>query len=169
MCIRDRLADILKVQADDIPERVQTLTQRLREMEKNLQAIRGQQLQAQAGQLAGSAELVGGVRLLAHDVGDGVSANDVRTLATDLRGRLGDADPSVVVLTGEADGRVSLVVATNAPAREQGFKAGALLKDAAAAMGGRGGGKEDLAQGGGGEPGRQTEALAAVRTAIQDR
>ncbi len=164
-----QLADILKVQADDIPERVQTLTQRLREMEKNLQAIRGQQLQAQAGQLAGSAELVGGVRLLAHDVGDGVSANDVRTLATDLRGRLGDADPSVVVLTGEADGRVSLVVATNAPAREQGFKAGALLKDAAAAMGGRGGGKEDLAQGGGGEPGRQTEALAAVRTAIQDR
>lgn len=164
-----QLAEILKVNSDDIPERVRSLTQRIKEMEKNLHAMRGRELQAQAGTLVASAELIDGVRVLAHHVGEGVGANDVRTLVMDVRARLGEAEPAVVALTGEADGRVAIVVATNGAARERGFSAGALLKDAAAAMGGRGGGKSDLAQGGGAEAGREDAALASVRSAVKGK
>ncbi|MDO5644927.1 MAG: alanine--tRNA ligase [Dermabacter sp.] len=163
-----QLSEILKVSGEDIPERVRALTQRVKDMEKSLQAMRGQQLQAQAGALVDQAVDVAGTRVLVHDAGDGVSANDLRQLVTDLRTRLGDAAPSLVAVTGEADGRVSLVVATNAPAREIGLKAGAILRDAAQAMGGRGGGKDDLAQGGGGTPGAQVDALGVVRRAAAE-
>lgn len=164
-----QLAEILKVGAEDIPERVQALTKRVKEMEKNLQQMRGQQLQAQAGSLVEAAVLVSGVRVLVHDAGEGVAAGDLRTLATDLRARLGESEASVVALAGESDGRAALVVATNAAAREAGIKAGVLLRDAAAAMNGRGGGKDDLAQGGGGEPGLVSAALDTITTALRGR
>ncbi|SHV74238.1 Alanyl-tRNA synthetase [Mycobacteroides abscessus subsp. abscessus] len=164
-----QLAEILKVGADDIPERVQALTKRVKEMEKNLQQMRGQQLQAQASSLVESAAVVSGVRVLVHDAGEGVAAGDLRTLATDLRARLGEAEASVVALAGESDGRAALVVATNAAAREAGLKAGTLLRDAAAVMNGRGGGKDDLAQGGGGEPALVSAALQSITTALRDR
>ena len=135
-------------------------------MEKNLQAMRGQQLQAEAAKLVETASDVNGVRLIAHHAGDGVTGGDIRTLVNDLRSRLGESAPVVVAVTGEADGKVAMVVATNASAREQGIAAGALLKDAAQAMGGRGGGKPDLAQGGGGEPSRAAAALDSVRGAL---
>lgn len=164
-----QLAEILKVSADDIPGRVQALTKRVKEMEKNLQQMRGQQLQAEAGKLVESAASVAGVRVIAHDAGEGVAAGDLRTLATDLRARLGEAEPSVVALAGESDSRAALVVATNAAAREAGIKAGALLRDAAAAMNGRGGGKDDLAQGGGGEPSLVPAALETITAALRAR
>lgn len=164
-----QLAEILKVSTDDIPGRVQALTKRVKEMEKNLQQMRGQQLQAEAGKLVKSAAPVGGVRVIAHDAGEGVAAGDLRTLATDLRARLGEAEPSVVALAGESDSRAALVVATNAAAREAGIKAGALLRDAAAAMNGRGGGKDDLAQGGGGEPSLVPVALETITAALRAR
>lgn len=161
-----QLSEILKVGSDDIPERVRTLTQRVKDMEKQVAALRGAQLQAQAGELAGSARETGGVRLLVHDAGEGIAAGDLRTLVTDLRARLGEDAPSVVAVTGSADGKAALVVATNASAREKGLRAGALLRAGAEAMGGRGGGKDDLAQGGGGDSARTAEALDAVAAAV---
>ena len=109
------------------------------------------------------------MRVIAHDAGEGVAAGDLRTLATDLRARLGESEPSVVALAGESDSRAALVVATNAAAREAGIKAGALLRDAAAAMNGRGGGKDDLAQGGGGEPSLVPVALETITAALRAR
>jgi alanyl-tRNA synthetase len=58
-------------------------------------------------------------------------------------------------------------VATNTAAREAGLKAGSLLRTGVSAMGGKGGGKDDMAQGGGGDPTRTGEALAALRSAIE--
>ena len=164
-----QLAEILKVSTDDIPGRVQALTKRVKEMEKNLQQMRGQQLQAEAGKLVESAAPVGGVRVIAHDAGEGVAAGDLRILASDLRACLGESAPRVVVLAGESDSRAALVVATNAAAREAGIKAGALLRDAAAAMNGRGGGKDDLAQGGGGELSLVPVALETITAALRAR
>ena len=161
-----QLAELMNVSSDQLPERVRSLTQRVKDMEKQLAAMRGAQLQAQAGELVARASDVQGVTLLAHDAGDGIDAGDLRTLVTDLRARLGEDAPSVVAVTGSSDGRTALVIATNASARERGVKAGALLKQAAAAMGGRGGGKDDLAQGGGGEPSRANDALESVRAAV---
>lgn len=161
-----QLAEILRVNSDDIPERVRSLTQRVKDMEKQLAAMRAADLQARAGQIAAQAQDVAGVRLLVHDAGEGVAAGDLRMLVTDLRARLGEDSPAVVAVTGSADGRAALVVATNASARERGLKAGALLRVGAEAMGGRGGGKDDLAQGGGGDSARTAQALDAVRAAV---
>ncbi|WP_299305332.1 alanine--tRNA ligase [uncultured Brachybacterium sp.] len=163
-----QLSELLKVgAAEELPERVRSLTQRMKDMEKQLAALRGQQLQAEAGRLVDSTIEVAGVRVLTHDAGEGVDAGDLRTLALDLRTRLGEDAPVTVAVAGHESGRAALVIATNAAARERGLAAGALLRIAAEAMGGRGGGKPDMAQGGGGEPSRVPAALAAVHTAIE--
>ena len=163
-----QLSEMLKVgAAEELPERVRSLTQRMKDMEKQLAALRGQQLQAEAGKLVETATDVAGVRLLAHDAGEGVAAGDLRTLALDLRARLGDDSPATVAVAGHENGRAALVIATNASARELGLAAGTLLRTAAEAMGGRGGGKPDMAQGGGGEPSQVPAALAAVRESIE--
>ncbi|MCL6424090.1 alanine--tRNA ligase [Brachybacterium sp. JHP9] len=161
-----QLTELMNVGADDLPDRVRSLTQRVRDMEKQLAALRGAQLQAEAGRLVESTRTIGSVRVLLHDAGEGVAAGDLRTLALDLRSRLGEDSPAVVAVIGSDSGRAALVTATNAAAREAGLKAGALLKAGAEAMGGRGGGKDDLAQGGGGEPARSAEALDAVAAQI---
>ncbi|GAA1484974.1 alanine--tRNA ligase [Brachybacterium fresconis] len=164
-----QLSEMLKVgSSEDLPERVASMTQRMKDMEKQLAALRGQQLQAEAGKLAEQTVDVSGIRLLAHDAGEGIAAGDLRTLALDLRTRLGEDAPVVLALTGHEGGRAALVVATNAGARDQGLAAGSLLRTGAEAMGGRGGGKPDLAQGGGGEPARIPEALSAVRGALEE-
>ena len=161
-----QLSELLRVGADDLPERVRSLTQRVKDMEKQLASMRGAQLQAEAGRLVEQAADVSGIRVLAHDAGEGVEAGDLRTLALDLRARLGEDAPAVVAVIGAADGKAALVVATNASAREKGLKAGALLREGTQAMGGRGGGKDDMAQGGGGDHARAAEALGAVRAAV---
>jgi alanyl-tRNA synthetase len=161
-----QLSEIMNVGADDLPERVRALTQRVRDAEKQLAAMRGAQLQAQAGGLVEQTRTIDGVRALLHDAGEGIAAGDLRTLVQDLRARLGEDSPSVVAVLGTDGGKTALVVATNAPAREQGLRAGALLKEGAQAMGGRGGGKDDMAQGGGGDPQRSSAALAAIGAAL---
>ena len=164
-----QLSEMLKVgSAEELPERVRSLTQRMKDMEKQLATLRGQQLQAEAGRLVETAQDVSGVRVLLHDAGEGVAAGDLRTLATDLRARLGEDAPVVVAVAGHEGGRAALVIATSAGARDLGLAAGTLLRTGAEAMGGRGGGKPDLAQGGGGEPARIAEALGAVRGAIEE-
>ena len=163
-----QLSELLKVgDPEELPERVRSLTQRLKDMEKQVASLRGQQLQARAGTLVESASDVAGVRLVAHDAGEGIAAGDLRTLALDLRTRLGEDAPVTVAVAGHQDGKASLVVATNAAARELGLAAGTILRSAAEAMGGRGGGKPDMAQGGGGEPARLPAALTAVRDAVR--
>ena len=93
------------------------------------------------------------------------SADDLRSLALDLRERLGSA-AAAVALTGTANGRPLVLVATNEAARSAGVKAGALVKIAAGVLGGGGGGKDDVAQGGGSDAAQVPAALAAIRQAV---
>ena len=102
--------------------------------------------------------------MLTHHAGE-LSANDVRDLALDLRGRFG-SDAAVVAVTGVNNGRPVILVATNEGAREAGVKAGALVRVAAGVLGGGGGGKDDVAQGGGQDATKVNEALDAIRAAI---
>ena len=108
---------------------------------------------------------MGETRVVTHDAGE-VGGDELRTLVLDVRSRLGEASPAVVAIGGVSKGRPVVVVATNAAARERGVRAGALVRTASGILGGGGGGKDDLAQGGGTDPGRLAEALAAVATAV---
>ncbi|KQS97678.1 alanine--tRNA ligase [Cellulomonas sp. Leaf395] len=160
-----QLSGLLGARPDDLTDRVSSLLTKLKESEKELAALRQATLLAQAGSLAGAAQTVGETRVVTHDAGD-VGGDELRTLVLDVRSRLGEAAPAVVAIGGVSKGRPVVVVATNAAARERGVRAGALVRTASGILGGGGGGKDDLAQGGGTDPGRLAEALAAVATAV---
>jgi alanyl-tRNA synthetase len=160
------LAGMLKVPDAEVPGRVEALIERLRVAEKELERLRGAQLLSSAGALADGAEDLGGTFLVAAAAPDGVAGNDLRALAVDVRGRLGDK-PGVVALFSAADDKVSFVVATTAAGRDRGLAAGKLVPVFGPAIGGRGGGKPDLAQGGGTQPGGIPDAIAALRAEIR--
>ncbi|MFL6100757.1 MAG: alanine--tRNA ligase [Actinomycetales bacterium] len=161
-----QLTDVLKVRREELPERVASILARLREAEKEIDAARRQHVLSDAAALAGSARDVFGVRVVSTNAGEGVAADDLRTLVLDVRGRLGEAEPAVVAVAGVAKDRPSIVVGTNAEARRWGVKAGDLVRVAASTLGGGGGGKDDLAQGGGTDPGKVDEALAQLEHAV---
>jgi alanyl-tRNA synthetase len=156
------LTDMVKVQPGELKERIATLLARVKDAERELEKMRQEQVMAQVGTLLDYTRDVRGIRVLTHDAGEGAGADDLRTMALDLRNRLGEGAPSVVALTGVAKGRPVVVVATNAGARARGIKAGALVRVAAQTLGGGGGGKDDLAQGGGTDATRTGEALGRV-------
>ena len=160
-----QLTGLLKTQPDDLVGRVGDLVERLKAAEKEIERARVAQLLAAAGQVAASATKVGPVNVVAHRA-DGAGGGDVRTLATDVRGRLPQGEPGVVVVVGVADGKVAVVAAANDLAQERGVSAGDLVRAVAPLLGGKGGGKADVAQGGGTDASRVDEALSLVRTEV---
>lgn len=161
----NQLTSLLKVQSSaELPEKInQTLT-KLKSAEKELEKLRREKLQAEAAKLIETAQTIGQVRVLAHHAGE-LDANGVRSLVLDLRSRFG-SEPAVVAVTGVANNRPVVIVATNEGAREAGVKAGALVRVAAGVLGGGGGGKDDIAQGGGQDATKVNEALDTIRTTI---
>ncbi|WP_148614995.1 alanine--tRNA ligase [Nocardioides rubriscoriae] len=161
-----QLTSLLKIQPQDLVPRVGDLVDRLRAAEKEIERIRLQQLLSGGAELAASAVDVGGVRVVAHRV-DGAGGGDVRTLALDVRGRLPGDQPAAVVVIGAADGKVSVVAALNDAAQSRGLSANDLVRTVGPFVGGKGGGKADVAQGGGTDTSRIDEALAAVLASVQ--
>lgn len=156
-----QLTGLLKTQPDDLVSRVQGLTERLRVAEKELEKVRLAQLLGASAELAAGATQVGPVKVVAHRA-EGAGGGDVRNLAMDVRGRLPQGEPGVVVIIGHAGGKVSVVAATNDEARARGLSAGELVRAVGPLLGGKGGGKDDVAQGGGTDASRIDEALALV-------
>ncbi|MDT0188445.1 alanine--tRNA ligase [Microbacterium sp. ARD31] len=156
-----QLTGLLKTQPDDLVSRVQGLTERLRVAEKELEKARLAQLLGASAELAAGATQVGPVKVVAHRA-EGAGGGDVRNLAMDVRGRLPQGEPGVVVIIGHAGGKVSVVAATNDEARARGLSAGELVRAVGPLLGGKGGGKDDVAQGGGTDASRIDEALALV-------
>ena len=160
------LAASLKVPSEEVPARVATLVERLKMAEKDVERMRLSAARAAAGNAASTAEQVGKVRLVAQRLAAGMTAADLRSLVGDIRARFG-ADPGVVVLITEgADDTVPFVVAANQAAQDAGIRANDLVSAVATAVGGRGGGKADLAQGSGKDPSGIEAALAAVRAEL---
>ena len=160
-----QLTGILKAQPDDLVGRVSDLVDRLKAVEKEVQKARTAQLLSGGADLAARAADVNGVAVAAHRV-DGAGGGDVRTLAMDVRGRLEASRPGAVVVAGVQDGKVAVVAAVNDRARERGVSANELVRAVGSLIGGKGGGKDDVAQGGGSDATRLDEALALVTTEI---
>jgi alanyl-tRNA synthetase len=157
------LADLLKVQPDQLNDRVARLVAQVKAAEKEIATLRSRELLADVPALVSGAEHVGGYELVARHL-PGTGADDLRTLAMEVRGVFGSR-PGVVALIG-GDVKPVLIVATTEAARTLGAKAGALVGVGAAALGGRGGGRDDLAQGGGTLPEAAPQALGAIRSAL---
>ena len=161
-----QLSEALKARPEELPERVHDLVERLRAAEKEIERVRVGQLLATGGDLAAAAEDLGEVAFVGHRA-DGAGAADVRRLALDVRGRLPQGRPGVVVIIGSAAGKPAVVVAVNDEARSRGLSANALVKVASAALGGSGGGKDDVAQGGGASVAGADQALSDVRAHVR--
>jgi alanyl-tRNA synthetase len=163
-----QLTESLKVRPEELPERVADLVSRLRDAERELEKQRRTTLLSGAAALALAQSDVFGVSVVAHDAGQ-ATADDVRALALDVRGRLPAGRPGVVAMTAVVKDRPLVVIATNEQAREWGIKAGDLVREAAKVLGGGGGGKDDVAQGGGIDAAKVGEALRRIEHTIGER
>ncbi|MBP8919592.1 MAG: alanine--tRNA ligase [Micropruina sp.] len=158
------LSDTLKTQPDQLTDRVERLLAQLKAAEKQIDAYRTRELLAGAAKLADKAVTVGDVRVVAEQAA-GVSGGDLRTMALDVRAALG-SEAGVVALVGGTADKPVIAIATTEAARARGARAGALVGVGAAKLGGRGGGRDDFAQGGGSDGAAAPEALRAVRDAV---
>jgi alanyl-tRNA synthetase len=160
------LASSLKVPSDEVPARVANLVERLKAAEKEIERNRLASAQAAAANAAVEAQHIGNVRVVAQRMSAGMTAADLRSLVGDIRGKLGN-DPAVVALISDGDGgSVPYAIAANPAAQDLGLRANDLVKQLAAAVDGRGGGKPDLAQGSGKNSSGIDAALDALRAEI---
>ncbi|MBK5965889.1 alanine--tRNA ligase [Thiocystis minor] len=159
-----RLAGLLKGGREEVDERVMQLMERARRLEKELEQIKSK-LASSAGQdLASQAILVEGVKVLAARL-DGADPKSLRTTLDQIKDKLGSA---VVVLATESDGKVSLVAGVTKDLTDR-LKAGELIGLVAGKVGGKGGGRADMAQAGGNDPAGLPAALELVDGWVRSR
>lgn len=161
-----QLQELVKGRPEELPEKVSAMLGKLKDAEKEIEKFRAEKvLQAAAG-LVDSAKDIRGVALVTGQVPDGTGADDLRKLVLDVRGRIPSDRAAVVALFTTVNGKPLTVIATNEAARERGLKAGELVRTAAKTLGGGGGGKPDVAQGGGQNPAAVGEAIDAVERLV---
>jgi alanyl-tRNA synthetase len=160
-----QLSEALKVRPEQLPQRVDDLLERLRTAEKEIEKVRLAQLLANAATFAAGAADIGGT-LFVGEIVEGAGGGDVRNLALDIRGRLAADRPGAVVIIGVQDGKPSVVAAVNEKGREAGVSANTLVRATTELLGGKGGGKDDVAQGGGADASKAAEALEAARRVL---
>ena len=158
------LTDLIKgSRTEELPERISELLNKMKEIEKELAAVRSAQALSQVGDLAKSATTINGHTFIGSVMSDGVSGDDLRKIAIDLRSAHSN---SVVALLSNNDGKPVLVVAVSDQSRAAGVKAGALVKIGSTVLGGGGGGKDDFAQGGGTDSSKSLDAIAAISQSL---
>ncbi len=160
------MSQLVGGRAEEAPERIATLMERLKKAEKELAAVNSAQALAKAGQLVECAEMIDGKRCVIANCGQLANVDDLRTLGLDIRARLGEDGPAVVALIAEIAGKPMVVVGVNKQAQDDGVAAGALVKQAATVLGGGGGGRPDFAQGGGQNIAHIDAALDSIRSAL---
>ncbi|GAA5208816.1 alanine--tRNA ligase [Microbacterium kyungheense] len=160
-----QLTSSLKAPREQLPARIAELQANLKTAEKKIAAFESKALGDRLPALADAATRVGDTLVVAESLGTAASADDVRSLALQVRERLG-SEAAVVALGAVVSERPVVIVATNDAARAAGAKAGVLAKTAAGVLGGGGGGRDDVAQGGGADAAALPAALASVKDAV---
>ncbi|HCI6020040.1 TPA: alanine--tRNA ligase [Klebsiella quasipneumoniae subsp. quasipneumoniae] len=157
----DQLSDIaqlLKGDSHNLGEKVRAALERTRQLEKELQHLKEQAAAQESANLSSKAEEINGVKLLVSELA-GVEPKMLRTMVDDLKNQLGS---TVVVLATVADGKVSLIAGVSKDVTDR-VKAGELVGMVAQQVGGKGGGRPDMAQAGGTDASALPAALASVK------
>ena len=157
-------AALLGGNAGEVVDKVRQLTERQKRLERELESLKAKAASGATADLVGSAVEIEGVRVLAARL-EGFDAKALREAMDRLKQQLGDA---VIVLAGTAQGKASLVAGVNGSATGR-VKAGELLAHIASLTGGKGGGRPDLAQGGGEDGPALASALADVPAWVAQR
>jgi len=158
------LTELIKgSRTEELPDRISDMLNKMKEIEKELAAVRSAQALSQVGDLAKAATKINGHTFIGSVMSDGISGDDLRKIAIDLRSQNAN---SVVALLSNNEGKPVLVVAVSDESRAAGVKAGALVKIGSTVLGGGGGGKDDFAQGGGTDAGKSLDAIAAISQSL---
>ncbi|CDM24792.1 alanine--tRNA ligase [Castellaniella defragrans] len=160
----DQAAGLLKAQPAGVPERIQALQQQTRQIERELERLQDKLAAAAGSDLAGQAVEVAGVKLLATRL-NGVDPKSLRGMVDQLKSKLSGA---VILLAAVADDKISLVAGVS-PELTARVKAGDLVGAVAARVGGKGGGRPDMAMGGGSDVAALDGALAGVPAWLTER
>ncbi|MDK8763243.1 alanine--tRNA ligase [Corynebacterium sp. MSK218] len=153
----------LKVQTEDLPERIAQLTEKLKAAEKQIADLHKAQLMSQTADMIAGATDVNGFSVISVKLPNGVNGGDLRTLASDIKNRLGDTAGIVVLASENEGGKMPFIVGATKAANERGVKAGDLVKTISGYVDGKGGGKPDMAQGSGADAAGLDAAFNAVR------
>ncbi|MEQ4987130.1 alanine--tRNA ligase [Proteus sp. fly-1089] len=151
------VAQVLKSDGTNLVERIKTVQEKYRLLEKELQQLKDQQAAQESSSLGGQAKNVKGIKLLVREL-NGVEPKMLRTMVDDLKNQLGSA---IIVLSTISDGKVSLIVGVTKDLTAK-VKAGELISFVAQQIGGKGGGRPDMAQAGGTDIDALPAALASV-------
>ena len=160
----DEAARLLGGNAADVTDKLKALLDRQKRLEREVEALKAKAASGATADLAGSAVDVRGVRVVATRL-EGFDAKALRDAMDRLKQQLGDA---VIVLAGASDGKAALVAGVAGGALGR-IKAGELLAHVASQINGKGGGRPDMAQGGGDDVPALVTALAAVPNWVEDR
>lgn len=160
----DEAARLLGGNAADIGEKLRSLLDRFRKLEREVESLKAKAASGATSDLAASATEVGGVKVVATRL-EGFDAKALRDAVDRLKQQLGDA---VIVLAGASEGKAALVAGVNGSATGR-VKAGELLAHVASQINGKGGGRPDMAQGGGEDGPALVQALAGVTGWVESR
>ena len=157
-------ASLVKSDAHSVAEKIRAVMDKTRQLEKELQQLKDQQAAQESASLSSKAVDVKGVKLLVSQL-DNVEAKMLRTMVDDLKNQLGSG---VVVLATTAEGKVSLVAGVTKDLTDK-VKAGELIGMVAQQVGGKGGGRPDMAMAGGSDATALPQALAGVEAWVADK
>ncbi len=159
-----QIASLVKSGLEDTDEKVRALVEKSRQQEKEIERLKAKLASAAGSDLASQAVEIGDTRVLAASL-EGADVKTLRDTLDQLKNKLGSA---VIVLATANDGKVSLVAGVTKDRTDR-IKAGDLVKMVAEQVGGKGGGRPDMAQAGGSKPEALPQALASVETWARER
>lgn len=145
----NKISELVKAPADELPERIETMMLRLKEAERSLSRYKEAQLTAKLEDIIGTGADIGPFRLWTFEAPGDMSGGDLRNVVLKARGMTREDLPIAIFGAARSGGKVALVAAVNAKGQQEGLAANDLLAAAVPAVDGRGGGKADVAQGGG--------------------
>lgn len=151
------IAGLMKAPQDKAYEKVEQLVEKYKQLEKELEKLKSKLASSAGTELSSQAIDINGVKVLAVRL-DGIDPKSMREMVDQLRNKLGS---SAVVLATVAEGKVSLIAGVS-PDQTSRIKAGDLVNQVASKVGGKGGGRPDMAQAGGNDPTHLDEALSAI-------
>jgi alanyl-tRNA synthetase len=163
LMILEKTAKLVKTTQEKIPEKIDSLFQEIKELEKENISFASKLSHLEAGKILDQIETINGIQVLAKQV----NVNDMkqlRNMADELKQKL---ESGILLLAAENDGKVQLVATVSKDLTEKGFHAGKLIKQAAQACGGGGGGRPDMAQAGGKEPENIQNAIDTAKKYVE--
>ena len=158
------LASQLKVKRPEVAQRVRTMADKQRELEKQLERLEQKIASAQAANLLDDVQTIAGTPVLISTL-SGVDGKSVRTLMDDVKSKL---PYSVIVLIGDKDGQLALAASVDTSVTDR-VKAGDIIRHLAGELGGKGGGKPDYAQGGAPKSNNSASVIAALPAWIAEK